>query len=106
VSASQLTHQNLQIAFDFNVHGAFAAVQAVLPDMQARRSGTILLTTWRGRRAPSSTELPFWRIVQLLTTRPASFRSTQERLCRLRRPSFSGTKHRHGDEFEISCERR
>ena len=45
VSASQLTHQNLQIAFDFNVHGAFAAVQAVLPDMQARRSGTILFTT-------------------------------------------------------------
>src|SRR5579863_4923867 len=45
VSVAQLTHENLQTAYDFNVHGAFAAVQAVLPDMQARRSGTILLTT-------------------------------------------------------------
>jgi NAD(P)-dependent dehydrogenase (short-subunit alcohol dehydrogenase family) len=45
VSTSQLTHYNLQIAFDFNVHGAFAAVQAVLPDMQTRRAGTILFTT-------------------------------------------------------------
>jgi NAD(P)-dependent dehydrogenase (short-subunit alcohol dehydrogenase family) len=45
VSVSQLTHNNIQIAFDFNVHGAFAAVQAVLPDMQARRTGTILFTT-------------------------------------------------------------
>jgi len=45
VSISQLTHNNIQIAFDFNVHGAFAAVQAVLPDMQARRTGTILFTT-------------------------------------------------------------
>jgi NADP-dependent 3-hydroxy acid dehydrogenase YdfG len=35
----------MQIAFDFNVHGALAAVQAVLPDMQARRTGTILFTT-------------------------------------------------------------
>jgi NAD(P)-dependent dehydrogenase (short-subunit alcohol dehydrogenase family) len=45
VSTSQLTHNNLQIAFDFNVHGAVAAVQAVLPDMQTRRAGTILFTT-------------------------------------------------------------
>ena len=45
VSSSQLTHNNIQIAFDFNVHGALAAVQAVLPDMQARRTGTILFTT-------------------------------------------------------------
>jgi NAD(P)-dependent dehydrogenase (short-subunit alcohol dehydrogenase family) len=45
VSTSQLTHNNIQIAFDFNVHGALAAVQAVLPDMQARRAGTILFTT-------------------------------------------------------------
>jgi NAD(P)-dependent dehydrogenase (short-subunit alcohol dehydrogenase family) len=44
-SISQLTHDNLQVAFDFNVHGAFAAVQAVLPDMLARRAGTILFTT-------------------------------------------------------------
>lgn len=45
VSVSQLTHNNIQTAFDFNLHGAFAAVQAVLPDMQARRTGTILFTT-------------------------------------------------------------
>ena len=45
VSISQLTHDNVQLAFDFNVHGALAAVQAVLPDMQARRTGTILFTT-------------------------------------------------------------
>lgn len=45
VSVAQLTHSNLQAAFDFNVHGPFAAVQAVLPDMQARRTGTILFTT-------------------------------------------------------------
>ncbi len=45
VSTSELTHSNLQTAFDFNVHGAFAAVEAVLPDMQARRTGTILFTT-------------------------------------------------------------
>ena len=45
VSASQLTHDNMQRAFDFNVHGALAAVQAVLPDMRARRAGTILFTT-------------------------------------------------------------
>jgi NADP-dependent 3-hydroxy acid dehydrogenase YdfG len=44
-SISQLTHDNVQVAFDFNVHGALAAVQAVLPDMLARRAGTILLTT-------------------------------------------------------------
>jgi NAD(P)-dependent dehydrogenase (short-subunit alcohol dehydrogenase family) len=40
-----LTHENLQLAFYFNVHGPFAAVAAVLPDMQARRSATILFTT-------------------------------------------------------------
>lgn len=45
VSVSQLTHNNIQTAFDFNLHGAFAAVQSVLPDMQARRTGTILFTT-------------------------------------------------------------
>ncbi len=45
VSISQLTHENVQVAFDFNVHGALAAVAAVLPDMQARRTGTILFTT-------------------------------------------------------------
>jgi NAD(P)-dependent dehydrogenase (short-subunit alcohol dehydrogenase family) len=44
-SISQLTHDRIQRAFDFDVHGAFAAVQAVLPDMQARRAGTILFTT-------------------------------------------------------------
>ena len=45
LSVPQLTHNNLQIAFDFNLHGAFAAVQSVLPDMQARAKGTILFTT-------------------------------------------------------------
>jgi len=44
-SISQLSYEAIQLAFDFNVHGAFAAVQAALPDMQARRAGTILLTT-------------------------------------------------------------
>jgi NADP-dependent 3-hydroxy acid dehydrogenase YdfG len=44
-SISQLTHDNVQVAFDFNVHGALAAVQAVLTDMLARRAGTILFTT-------------------------------------------------------------
>jgi len=44
-SISQLTHDTIQIAFDFEVHGAFAAVEAVLPGMQARRAGTILFTT-------------------------------------------------------------
>ncbi len=44
-SISQLSHDNIQIALDFDVHGAFAAVQVVLPDMQARRAGTILFTT-------------------------------------------------------------
>lgn len=45
VSTSQLTHDNLQLAFNFNVHGAHAAVQSVLPDMLLRRTGTILFTT-------------------------------------------------------------
>jgi len=44
-SISQLTHDNIQIAFDFDLHGALAAVQAVLPDMQVRRAGTIIFTT-------------------------------------------------------------
>jgi NAD(P)-dependent dehydrogenase (short-subunit alcohol dehydrogenase family) len=44
-SISQLSHENVQTAFDFNVHGALAAVQAVLPDMQTRKSGTILIST-------------------------------------------------------------
>jgi NAD(P)-dependent dehydrogenase (short-subunit alcohol dehydrogenase family) len=44
-SISHLTHDNIQVAFDFDVHGAFAAVQAVLPDMQARGAGTIIFTT-------------------------------------------------------------
>jgi NAD(P)-dependent dehydrogenase (short-subunit alcohol dehydrogenase family) len=51
-SISQLTHENIQLAFDFDLHGAFAAVQAVLPDMQARRAGTILFTTGAGSVYP------------------------------------------------------
>jgi NAD(P)-dependent dehydrogenase (short-subunit alcohol dehydrogenase family) len=53
-SISQLSHDNLQVAFDFNVHGAFAAVQAVLPDMLARRAGTILFTTGASSVSPHS----------------------------------------------------
>lgn len=45
VSTLQLTHNNVQVAVDFNLHGALAAVQAVLPDMQARGTGTIIFTT-------------------------------------------------------------
>jgi len=44
-SISDLSHDNIQTAFDFNVHGALAAVQAVLPDMLARNAGTVLFTT-------------------------------------------------------------
>jgi hypothetical protein len=40
------------------------------------------------------------QVARLLTTRRASFRSTQERSCRLRLLSFCGTKHRPGDERE------
>jgi len=43
--ATELTHDNVQIYIDFHVHGAVAAVNHVLPDMLARRSGTIILTT-------------------------------------------------------------
>ncbi|KAA6462095.1 SDR family NAD(P)-dependent oxidoreductase [Acidobacteria bacterium AB60] len=52
VSAAALTHENLQTAFDFNIHGPVAAVQAVLRDMQSRRSGTILLTTGAASVSP------------------------------------------------------
>lgn len=45
VPISDVTHDNIQAAFDFNMHGALSAVQAVLPDMLARREGTILFTT-------------------------------------------------------------
>ena len=44
-SISDMSHDNIQMAFDFDVHGAFAAVQAVLPDMLARNTGTVLFTT-------------------------------------------------------------
>ena len=42
---TELTHDNVQIQVDFYVHGALAAVNEVLPEMLARGSGTILLTT-------------------------------------------------------------
>jgi NADP-dependent 3-hydroxy acid dehydrogenase YdfG len=45
VPATELTHDNVQVQIDFYVHGAIAAVNQVLPDMLARRSGTILFTT-------------------------------------------------------------
>jgi NAD(P)-dependent dehydrogenase (short-subunit alcohol dehydrogenase family) len=44
-SATELTHDNVQIQIDFYVHGAVAAVNHVLPAMRARGSGTILFTT-------------------------------------------------------------
>src|SRR5207245_10386914 len=44
-SAAELTHENVRVSIDFYVHGAVAAVNQVLPDMLARRSGTVLFTT-------------------------------------------------------------
>ena len=41
----QLTPESIQAAVDFYLYGALAAVQAVLPDMQAQGNGTILITT-------------------------------------------------------------
>lgn len=43
--ASEINHDNLQPWLDFQLHGAIAAAGAVLPDMLARGSGTILVTT-------------------------------------------------------------
>jgi NAD(P)-dependent dehydrogenase (short-subunit alcohol dehydrogenase family) len=44
-SAVELRHDDVRVWIDFYVHGAVAAVNQVLPDMLARRSGTILFTT-------------------------------------------------------------
>jgi NAD(P)-dependent dehydrogenase (short-subunit alcohol dehydrogenase family) len=44
-SATELTHDNVQLQIDVYVHGAVAAVNHVLPDMLARRPGTIIFTT-------------------------------------------------------------
>ena len=44
-SATELSHEDVEVWIDFYVHGAVAAVNQVLPDMLARRSGTILFTT-------------------------------------------------------------
>jgi NAD(P)-dependent dehydrogenase (short-subunit alcohol dehydrogenase family) len=44
-AATDVTYENLQVWLEFLVHGAMAAVNAVLPDMLARGSGTILFTT-------------------------------------------------------------
>lgn len=52
----------------------------------------------------SPTVPPFRQVVRLPTTRRASFRSTQERLYRLRLLSFCGTKHRPGDDLQIRCD--
>ena len=43
--ATALSHENVQVHLDFQVHGALAAVNEVLPDMIAKHSGTILFTT-------------------------------------------------------------
>lgn len=45
VAPSQVTHENAQVQIDFYVHGAIAAVSAVLPAMLVHGSGTILFTT-------------------------------------------------------------
>jgi NAD(P)-dependent dehydrogenase (short-subunit alcohol dehydrogenase family) len=42
---SEVTHDNAQAQIDFHVHGAITAVDAVLPDMLDKGSGTILFTT-------------------------------------------------------------
>jgi NADP-dependent 3-hydroxy acid dehydrogenase YdfG len=44
-AATALSHENVQAHLDFQVHGALAAVDEVLPNMLAKRSGTILFTT-------------------------------------------------------------
>ena len=44
-SATELTHESVRVWIDLYVHGAVTAVNHVLPDMLARRSGTILFTT-------------------------------------------------------------
>lgn len=45
VSVTEVTHENAQIQIDFLVHGAIEAVNAVLPEMVERGSGTILFTS-------------------------------------------------------------
>lgn len=44
-SATGLSYENVQKQIDFYAHGAVAAVNAVLPEMVARGTGTILFTT-------------------------------------------------------------
>lgn len=53
VDAVDVTMENLQPQIDFYLGGAIAAVGAVLPDMIARGSGTVLVTTGGGSLAPS-----------------------------------------------------
>ena len=43
--ATQLTYENVQKAFDFQIHGAIAAANEVIPEMIHRGNGTILFTT-------------------------------------------------------------
>lgn len=58
-SASQITRDTLQPWIDFQLFGAIAAVAEVLPDMLARKSGTILVTTGASSVRPEMGYAPF-----------------------------------------------
>jgi NAD(P)-dependent dehydrogenase (short-subunit alcohol dehydrogenase family) len=58
-SASQITRDTLQPWFDFQLFGAIAAAAEVLPDMLARKSGTILVTTGASSVRPEMGYAPF-----------------------------------------------
>ena len=53
VDALEVTMENLQPQIDFYLGGAVTAIGAVLPDMIASGTGTILVTTGGGSLAPS-----------------------------------------------------
>ncbi|SMQ71319.1 SDR family NAD(P)-dependent oxidoreductase [Agreia sp. VKM Ac-1783] len=53
VDALDVTMENLQPQIDFYIGGAVTAVGAVLPDMIASNTGTILVTTGGGSLAPT-----------------------------------------------------
>ncbi|RIJ60913.1 SDR family NAD(P)-dependent oxidoreductase [Clavibacter phaseoli] len=53
VDAVDVTMENLQPQIDFYLGGAVAAIGAVLPDMIAAGSGTVLVTTGGGSLAPT-----------------------------------------------------
>ncbi|MBF4571908.1 SDR family NAD(P)-dependent oxidoreductase [Herbiconiux sp. VKM Ac-1786] len=53
VDALNVTVENLQPQLDFYLGGAVTAIGAVLPDMVARGTGTVLVTTGGGSLAPT-----------------------------------------------------